>query len=121
MITESGAGRCILIVDDEPLILMDFAECLVAEGYRVLEAHSGDAALNMLLAATGTIDLLVTDVNMPGELDGLALAARTRELFPDMPILIISARAVECEPPVEALTKPLHPRRLLAHIHSMIG
>jgi CheY-like chemotaxis protein len=66
-------------------------------GYRVVAAESGDAALVLLEARAGEFDLVITDVIMPGKVDGLALARIARERWPRLAILLTTgfADAVE--------------------------
>ncbi len=81
----------ILVVEDEFLIRMTLVEALVDEGFDVLEAESGDEALPMLLADR-TIRLLLTDIRLPGDLDGHELAERARNERPDLPIIFMTGQ-----------------------------
>ena len=79
----------ILLVEDEALVRMIMADDFRDAGYDVIECSTGDEAWELL--TTGVeIDLLFTDVHMPGGLDGLALAGSAREKLPDLPIIIAS-------------------------------
>lgn len=77
----------ILLVEDEVFIRMDVAEVLREAGFEVVEAASADAALEFVESGE-PVDLVFTDVQTPGVLDGLALAERIRARYPLMPILI---------------------------------
>ena len=81
----------ILVVEDEFLIRLTLVEALGDEGYSVLEAESGDAALPML-RDNGAIRLLLTDIQLPGSLDGRALAMRLRQDIPDLPVIFMTGR-----------------------------
>ena len=94
---------CILLVDDEPLIRMLLAEQLAHEGWKVAVAADGDSAAAMIREPRHRFSMLITDVQMPGELDGLAVARLTRATLPHIPIILTTGRP-------EAL-KPLGPRR----------
>jgi PAS domain S-box-containing protein len=82
----------VLVVEDDPEV-QEIAGLLLQQlGYRVLFAESASAALQ-LLGSGEVVDLVFTDVVMPGELDGLALARRVKETFPDIAILLTSGYA----------------------------
>lgn len=81
----------ILVVEDEYLIRLTLVEALTDEGYEVLEAESGDAALPLLQSGE-TIDLLLTDIQLPGQLDGRDLADRARQHRPSLPVLFMTGR-----------------------------
>ncbi|MEK9967928.1 MAG: response regulator [Ferrovibrio sp.] len=89
----SRSRRTILLAEDDGLIRMVLAEALREPGYRVIEAKSGDEALTVLEAGT-SVDLLVTDVRMPGQTDGIALAQKVRQDRPGTKI-IIAASSIE--------------------------
>jgi CheY-like chemotaxis protein len=82
----------VLVVEDNPGVQEVAGLLLDQLGYRVLHAPSAAAALQ-LLAADDAIDLVFTDVVMPGELDGLALARRVKQEYPDVAILLTSGYA----------------------------
>jgi DNA-binding response OmpR family regulator len=79
--------RRILIVDDEPAVREAIAMVLREEGYLVLAAPDGRAALEMISAAP---DLLITDLLMP-DLDGWGLLDQVREQDPTLPVILMSA------------------------------
>lgn len=81
----------VLIVDDEPIIRMDLADMVCDAGYEVLEANDADEAVR-LLEAHAAIRILVTDIEMPGSMDGLKLAAAVRERWPPVVIIVTSGR-----------------------------
>jgi CheY-like chemotaxis protein len=81
--------RRVLLVDDEPLLRLVVADELRENGYSVFEASNADVALS-LLGASGGFDVLLTDVQMPGSVDGLRLAERVRSNWPDVKIIIFS-------------------------------
>ena len=80
----------VLVVDDEPLVRAVIAETLADEGFDVTEAASGDEAKR--LVDDDGFDLLLTDVHMPGSIDGLQLAAFAREADPTLPIVVVTGR-----------------------------
>jgi CheY-like chemotaxis protein len=76
---------------------MVLAEALREPGYRVIEAKSGDEAMTVMQSGT-PVDLLITDVRMPGLLDGLALAQRVREGHPGTRIVIAASSIEDLRP-----------------------
>ena len=81
----------IIVVEDEFLIRLTLVEALNDEGFQVLEAETADAALPMLLDDRG-IRLLVTDIQLPGALDGRALADAVRRQIPGLPVIFTTGR-----------------------------
>ncbi|MBB3349663.1 response regulator [Sphingomonas sp. BK069] len=81
-----------IVVDDDPLILMDVCGILEDAGFRTHEADHGDAAILMLPKFAHTITLLFSDVDMPGDTDGFALARHVAETYPWIEIVIASGR-----------------------------
>jgi CheY-like chemotaxis protein len=77
----------ILVVDDDPLVLDVVAKILAAPGCTVLRAHDGRDATRML--ADRSIDLMITDLNMPG-LDGVQLGIQAKLMHPDLHIIYIT-------------------------------
>jgi CheY-like chemotaxis protein len=106
----------VLLVEDEPLISDIAAEALAEQGFEVRAASNASEALRYLLAGS-VIDVLFTDVNLPGGIDGAALARRARELRPDLPVIYTSGRqhAIDHLDPVEGavfVPKPYDPFNL---------
>jgi len=80
-----------LIVDDDPIILMDLDGILTDAGFRCYEAEDGDAAIALLSEFANSITLLFSDVEMPGT-DGFALARHVASTYPWIEIVIASGR-----------------------------
>jgi DNA-binding NtrC family response regulator len=106
----SGSGT-VLVVDDSPAVRASLRKILQKEGYRLLEADSGEAAMRMLDAES--VDLLLTDLRMPG-LDGLELVRQARNLRPPVETIVFTAfgtveTAVEVmrEGACDFITKPI--------------
>jgi two-component system, NtrC family, nitrogen regulation response regulator NtrX len=81
----------VLIIDDEPNIRRMVGALLGSEGYDVREAPEG--AQGVARAVEGEPDVVLLDLMMPGELDGIATLARLREAVPDVPVVMMSGRA----------------------------
>ena len=100
----------ILVVDDDPDV-RDYAISVLTDlGYRVLEAADGETALS-LLAREGAVDLLFTDVVMPG-LNGFEVARRAVAAVPDLKVLFASGYATDYTPAGRLLKKPYRPQQL---------
>lgn len=81
-----------MIVDDDPIILMDLDGILTDAGFRCYEADNGDAAVVMLPEYAANITLLFSDVEMPGDTNGFALARHVADNYPWIEIVIASGR-----------------------------
>ena len=79
----------ILVVDDDPDVLTVASMTLAADGYEVLSAHNGSEAL-AILQANRDVDLLFTDIVMPGSIDGFDLAERAKQMRPGLRVLYSS-------------------------------
>jgi CheY-like chemotaxis protein len=90
-----GGKETILLVEDEP-VLRDMAHLILQDcGYRVLEAESGAEALKVWAANPGAIDLLLTDMVMPGGMTGRELAVRLLASYPQLKVVFTSGYTVE--------------------------
>src|SRR5215208_6742299 len=115
----------VLIADDEPNIRRMVGALLGAEGYEVREAPDGQSAVAR--AAEAEPDAVLLDLMMPGELDGMAVLAKLREQYPDLPVIMMSGKA-ELSDAVRAtklgafnfLEKPLTPEGVLLSLGSAI-
>ena len=117
----SGAGR-ILFVEDEPLVRGIAARLLRDRGYEVIEASDGEEALELARTHAGAIDLMISDVIMPG-MDGPALLKAARPFLGDAPVMFISGYAeaefsdlLEGEAGVSFLPKPLDIKSLAERV-----
>jgi CheY-like chemotaxis protein len=86
----------VLLVEDECFICEMVAEALAEQGFAVLTAANAADALKHLVSEP--VDVLFTDINLPGGMDGAALARRARQLQPHLPVIYASARATMLEP-----------------------
>ena len=89
----TGKGT-VLIVEDEDAVRLFAARALTNKGYTVMQAHSGEAAMELLREAEDNVDLLISDVVMP-HMDGPTLVTEARKLCPDLRIIFISGYAEE--------------------------
>src|SRR5215218_9900236 len=89
----SRPAETVLLVEDDALVRMFGTEILEEAGFRVIEAENADAALRTLEARPRTVSVLVTDVHMPGSMDGHELARVVYERWPSIKIVITSGRA----------------------------
>ncbi len=119
MTSDDGAGRTVLVVEDEREVLRFLLATLPAHGYRVVDARTGADAL--VQAATRLPDVILLDLGLP-DMDGVDVARRLRE-WSTTPIIVISARGQERDK-IEALdagaddylTKPFGVGELLARM-----
>jgi len=86
---QEGTGRTILVVEDDPDVRRVTIERLKILGYKILEADSGSSAL-AIVESGAPIDLVFSDVNMPGGMSGFELAQRVRERRPEQKLLLTS-------------------------------
>lgn len=120
--TRSGRAHRVLLVDDDPLILLSTAALLEDLGHAVIPAYSGAAALEMLRAGE-TVDLVITDQAMPGML-GMELVRQIRESWPELPILLATGYAdlpQGEDPGPPRLAKPYTQAQLATEIARLIS
>ena len=117
----------ILVVEDEILIRMLIAGYLRDCGFKVIEAANGDEALVVLQQPDVAIDIVFSDVDMPGSLDGFGLAQWIRQNRPGMDVVLagsparaVSAAANLCESG-PTLSKPYEPQIVLDEIRRLLA
>ena len=122
-----GDGGTVLLIEDEATIRELTEEVLVEAGYSVLTAADGPSGLR-LFHATPQVDLLVTDVGLPGGLNGRQVADAARQVRPDLKVLFITGYAQNAAvgngllaPGMEVLTKPFDISILTDRVREMIG
>ncbi|MGY3548687.1 CheY-like chemotaxis protein [Bradyrhizobium sp. USDA 4472] len=113
----------VLLVEDEWFIRFDVAEQLRGVGLEVVEASTADEAMDYI-ASGERIDALITDVRMPGTLDGLALAGRVRDMQP-MLLILVASGSIELESAASRvgrfIRKPYDPKQIAMLIAEMLG
>jgi CheY-like chemotaxis protein len=115
----------ILLVEDEGLIRLTLAETLEEAGYTVVEAENGDQACN-LMKSINCIDILLTDIQMPGLADGIDVAQNFHALHPDRPVVFMTGRPdmlsrVGCLSRSETLLrKPFGSTQMLTALESLL-
>jgi len=121
-----GDGEVVLVIDDEPSIRMLITDVLSDTGYSVLEASDGPAGLRVLQSAA-RIDLLITDVGLPGGMNGRQVADAARSLRPDLRVLFITGYAENAwmgnghlEKGMHVLAKPFEVERLAIKIRELL-
>ncbi|MBB3986735.1 PAS domain S-box-containing protein [Sagittula marina] len=124
--TDQGTGARILAVEDEADVLATIEETLTKAGFEVMTARSGDEALS-LWGDTEEYDLLLTDIVMPGSLQGTHLAKKLRERRPDLPVVFMSGYASEAAvhgngvyPEDGRLMKPVARSSLISTINTVL-
>ncbi len=113
-----------LVVDDDPIILMDTTGILEDAGFRVHEAMDGDEAKDVLGKHWESIVLLFSDVDMPGATNGFELARYVDNHWPHIAIVIASGHVLpqDGDMPIRAtfISKPFNKRTIYAHLAKML-
>jgi CheY-like chemotaxis protein len=122
----AGEGEVVLVIDDEPTIRMLIGEVLAEAGYAVIEAPDGPAGLKVL-NSNARIDLLITDVGLPGGMNGRQVADAARVTRPKLKVLFITGYAENAavgsgrlEKGMFVITKPFQMEALAARIREII-
>jgi CheY-like chemotaxis protein len=123
---QSGGRETILVVEDDPLVRNLVAQRLRELGYRILDAAEAAGALR-ILESEAPIDLLLTDVVLPGALTGRDLADTARKLRPGLKVLFSSGYTQssidhqgKLDPGVEFLPKPFRRAELAAKVRAVL-
>ncbi|WP_312936304.1 PAS domain-containing sensor histidine kinase [Pseudomonas sp.] len=123
----TAQDETVLVVDDEPSVRMFVSELLGSRGYRVVEAADSQSGLQ-LLRSDIRIDLLVTDIGLPGSLDGRQMAEAGRLCRPTLPVLFMTGFAQphvldECphQHATDVLIKPFALERFIHSVSSLLG
>lgn len=119
----TGSSNTVVLVEDEFLV-RDLTVCELEEnGYRVVEFDTADAALPYLRLHGGEIFAVVTDVQMPGTLNGLQLADIVSHIWPDVRVLVTSGGPLvdpgRLPPCAKFLRKPWHPAEIVERIRRL--
>ncbi len=122
----TGAGTVMLVEDEDPVRIFG-ARALRNQGYTVLEARSGEAALELMGNTADPIDLLITDVVMP-KMDGPGLVREVRETYPEMKVIFISGytedsfrQHLDSDSNIHFLPKPFSLKQLATKVKEVIS
>nr|WP_318781085.1 PAS domain S-box protein [Brevundimonas goettingensis] len=125
-VVHGGHGETVMVIDDEETVRMLVAEVLGDAGYHVLEAPDGPSGLE-ILRSDARIDLLITDVGLPGGMNGRQVADAAREVRPDLKVLFVTGYAENAavgnghlDPGMEVMTKPFVMAALGDKVREMI-
>lgn len=114
--------RTILIAEDEAIIRFELTDFFQDAGYVVFEASDADEAISILERET-TVRVVLTDIQLPGSMDGLKLAHYVRDRYPPTVLLVTSGLAqinADALPPnTQFIAKPFDPARILRQIDAM--
>lgn len=116
----------VLLVEDELLIRLVAVEMLHDEGFEVIEAEDGAQAVELIDGPDG-FDLLLTDVQMPGPIDGIQVAFHARQRHPGIAVVVVSAQPLNARrldglgPRHTFVSKPYQLRALMATLRDMLG
>lgn len=114
----------VLVIEDEFLIRMDVADQLRSEGFKVYEAGDASEAI-AILEEHSDIQLIFTDIDMPGSMDGLALAAAVRDRWPPVHLIVTSGHSTVdiADLPDGSLffSKPYHHAEVVTSIRELLA
>jgi two-component sensor histidine kinase len=114
----------VLVVEDEMMLRMRAVDIVEDAGFFPIEAVNADEAL-AILESRSDIDLLFTDIQMPGSMDGLKLAHAVHERWPSIKIILVSGKLTptDAEKPIHSrfFGKPLEVKQMIAEMQEMIG
>ena len=119
------SDRLCLIVDDEPAIRSFLSAILESEHFRTLEAGSAAEGLKIVQRLSGRIALILTDINMPGEMDGIDLASSIVDSFPSVPVILMSGyekpALLNRTGALEFIPKPFTPEVIIAAVRRVLA
>jgi two-component sensor histidine kinase/CheY-like chemotaxis protein len=122
--TESPVLRAVLVVEDEMMLRMRAVDMVEDAGFTPVEAINADDAL-AILESRSDIELLFTDIQMPGSMDGLKLAYAVHERWPLIKIILVSGqlKLTDGDKPADSrfFGKPLDVKQMIAELQDMIG
>ena len=116
-------AKVVIVVDDEAVVRRNAAEVVTDAGYAIIEAGNAASALAILRARAVGVDVLFTDIHMPGAFDGLQLARLARLQWSAIAVLVASGKVVptpaEMPPGSRFLRKPYKFAHMLDHVGTL--
>jgi PAS domain S-box-containing protein len=126
-VAHASQGEAVLVVDDEPIVRMLVVDVLNELGYTAIEAADGHSGLK-ILESTARIDLLITDIGLPGGLNGRQVADAARTIRPDLKVLFITGYAENAvlshghiDGGMQVMTKPFAMEGLATRIRGLLA
>lgn len=120
-----GAPRVVALVEDEPIVRDVAAVELEDRGFSVVEFASADAALPFLRQNGGDLSLVVTDVQMPGAVNGLELVGLLRRWWPQLKVLVTSGGPLVnpslLPPTARFIAKPWRPADMASRVQEIVA
>lgn len=117
------SGVTVVVVEDDVLVRMDIVEWLEDDAFYVLEASNADEAI-VILSEHPEVCLMFTDIDMPGSMDGLKLAAAVRDRWPPVKIIVTSGHRAMSDDTLPVVgrffNKPYDPSKIIQTIREMI-
>jgi CheY-like chemotaxis protein len=124
VLDQAGIAAVVLVVEDEMMLRMRAIDMVEDAGYTPLEALDAAEAV-AILESRSDVALICTDIQMPGQMDGVGLAHAVHERWPAIKILVVSGRLklqdLDLPPLSRFLGKPLDAREVIAEMRTMIG
>ncbi len=120
----STPPRIVLVVDDDPLLRMFTTDIVVEAGFTAVEAADADEAI-AILESRSDIALVLTDINMPGSMDGAKLARAVRDRWPPIKIVVVSGQMLlpDLDLPQDArfFVKPYPADAMISALQSLVS
>lgn len=113
-----------IVVDDEPAVRKLLRSVLEKRRLQVLEAGDALSAWNLIQSVNGCLDFVISDIRMPGDMNGVDLAHSVRGLFPSIPVILISGYSDACDGDsvaFECIPKPFMPETILESVDRAIS
>lgn len=114
----------VLLVEDEPLVRLTQVDILREAGFWVIEAGDADEAFD-LLRRRKDVSVILTDVDMPGSIDGFEFARLVAQGWPEVGVLVISGKTLPGEgdmpPSAEFIAKPVRPAALVERLKAIMA
>jgi DNA-binding response OmpR family regulator len=115
-----------LLVEDDFLVRLALADALREEGFEVIDVADGDEAVAWIDGPDG-FNLLLTDIQIPGKMDGIGVALHARNRDPGIPVVVVTGRPEgvsgleDLQPPAVLIRKPYAPEEVLAAARRLVG
>jgi two-component system, response regulator PdtaR len=120
---EEAVDRSILVVEDEVLVRMMLADQLREAGHRVVEARDADEALELLEHEALDVKVVISDIKMPGSMDGIELARVVRSKYPVTKIILTSGHHRFLDGPYHDVffPKPYYTPAVVKRVQELLG